>query len=73
MIPLLATKLFTAFNSVSKLTENPLLGEGALTAAGAPFSSLEQALAKQATQARDIGPVIVDKNSPRFIKALGLR
>ena len=40
---------------------------------GAPLSSLEQALAKQATQASDIGPAIVDKNSPRFIKALRLK
>jgi hypothetical protein len=49
------------------LIVNPEEVEGVLTGAGAPFSSFEQACAKQATQATEKLPVSVDKNSLRFI------
>jgi hypothetical protein len=69
MNPLLATKSFTAFNSVSKLMEKPVLGVfGLFTALGAPFSSFVQALARQATQATEKLPVNVVKNSFLFIR-----
>ena len=65
--PLFATKVLTDFNSESKLTVKPEDVPGLFTMLGAPLSSLEHALAKQATQAMEIGPARVDKNSPRFI------
>jgi hypothetical protein len=67
MKPLLATKSLIDFNSISKLIVDPVDEFEFAGAAGAPMSSFEQALAKQAKHATDIPLVNVDKNSVRFM------
>jgi hypothetical protein len=74
IIPLLATKSFTALTSVSNLTVNTLevgLGTGAGVTLGEGSSFFEHAAAKQETHAAAKPPETVVKNSVLFIFLIG--